>query len=435
MSNLRKLFAGFPTPNYTGVPNDLIDWLLPNFSGAELKIFLFLCRRTFGWCKEIDSISIQQFAEGITSGEHQCSGTGLSEQGVRDGLAGLLKRGYIACTRGGGRGSANAYAIRFNEVAKAKIAAIRQMERVKKVDPLPIENEVLGEAKGSTSDPEWVNFPLATKENTKEITTKENTTSRAHAKSNSTTTQEAEDFSLEDPIEVFCKHGYSRHGGIKLKINGTGAERMIERLHAAEADAGQESFRRAFLRFLGDNSDWLRDNKWPINTFLKQWEQYDSPGLTASPCVPESVSQPATPPEPANASSAPEAQERPIGEVLFERWNAAVLIPELQATWHESMARNPAFNDPALMREFDRLCARVVNGYDHCEDARWLALKHLLRADSRDGAMNWLNLLDRPVPSKDEFPPHIRTDRLIASRKRKAAIAAAATVGEAIVQG
>ncbi len=36
-------------PNYTQIPNALLDSAMAEMSGAELKITLVVCRRTLGW--------------------------------------------------------------------------------------------------------------------------------------------------------------------------------------------------------------------------------------------------------------------------------------------------------------------------------------------------------------------------------------------------
>lgn len=48
------------------VPDGLFDILLPRLSGAELKVLLYIVRRTFGWKKNSDRISLSQFENGIT---------------------------------------------------------------------------------------------------------------------------------------------------------------------------------------------------------------------------------------------------------------------------------------------------------------------------------------------------------------------------------
>ena len=60
-------FAGFQSPNYTPVPDELFDELLPDLGEAELRVPLYIVRRTFGFKKDSDSISLSQMIGGITT--------------------------------------------------------------------------------------------------------------------------------------------------------------------------------------------------------------------------------------------------------------------------------------------------------------------------------------------------------------------------------
>jgi hypothetical protein len=51
---------------------------MADLSGAELKVVLYVARRTFGFGKESDNISLSQMAQGITK---------------RDGMRGVVKSG------------------------------------------------------------------------------------------------------------------------------------------------------------------------------------------------------------------------------------------------------------------------------------------------------------------------------------------------------
>ncbi|MDM1758168.1 replication protein [Acinetobacter sp. 256-1] len=52
-------------PNSFQVPNAFVDEVLSKISDAACKLYLVICRKTRGWNKEMDSISLSQF-EGIT---------------------------------------------------------------------------------------------------------------------------------------------------------------------------------------------------------------------------------------------------------------------------------------------------------------------------------------------------------------------------------
>ncbi len=60
-----RRFPGFQSPNYTMVPDELFDELMVELSGAELKVLLYIIRRTFGFKKDSDNISLSQLLNGI----------------------------------------------------------------------------------------------------------------------------------------------------------------------------------------------------------------------------------------------------------------------------------------------------------------------------------------------------------------------------------
>ncbi len=72
-------------PNFFQCPNIIIDEYLKELSGSELKCFLFIVRKTKGWHKDFDAISISQFEEY----------TGLSNRAVIDACNSLVSRGFI----------------------------------------------------------------------------------------------------------------------------------------------------------------------------------------------------------------------------------------------------------------------------------------------------------------------------------------------------
>nr|MDP9472985.1 replication protein [Chloroflexota bacterium] len=55
--------------------------LMPQLSDAELRVLLYIVRRTFGFKREADAISLSQMVSGITTREGQVldRGTGLSK--------------------------------------------------------------------------------------------------------------------------------------------------------------------------------------------------------------------------------------------------------------------------------------------------------------------------------------------------------------------
>lgn len=72
-------FEGFEPANTTPVPDVLFDVLLPHLNEAQLKVLLYIVRRTLGFKKTVDAISLKQFRYGITTkkGEQLDNGCGL----------------------------------------------------------------------------------------------------------------------------------------------------------------------------------------------------------------------------------------------------------------------------------------------------------------------------------------------------------------------
>ena len=94
-------FQGFQSPNFTPVPDELFDELLTQVSGAELKVLLYIMRRTFGFKKSSDDISLNQICRGIIKkdGEVLDKGTGLSQSTVQLAVKGLIEKNIILETK------------------------------------------------------------------------------------------------------------------------------------------------------------------------------------------------------------------------------------------------------------------------------------------------------------------------------------------------
>lgn len=77
--------AGFKHPNYTQAPNQLFDELMAVMGEAELRIVLVAVRKTLGYHKTHDAISLSQFMKM----------SGLSRQGALDGIEAAKERGLL----------------------------------------------------------------------------------------------------------------------------------------------------------------------------------------------------------------------------------------------------------------------------------------------------------------------------------------------------
>ena len=96
-----EVFEGFEGPNYTQVPDAVFDRLMPILSGAEFKVLCYVVRRTFGFRKGVDAISLTQIISGITTraGRQLDGGTGLSRDSVTKAIKSLEEKGVIVVNR------------------------------------------------------------------------------------------------------------------------------------------------------------------------------------------------------------------------------------------------------------------------------------------------------------------------------------------------
>ena len=100
-NGVSRPFEGFSSPNYTTVPDELFDQLLPDLSDAELRVLLYIIRRTFGFKRESDNISLSQLVNGITTTDGRVldRGAGLSKSAAAKAVRSLAQKGVILSTR------------------------------------------------------------------------------------------------------------------------------------------------------------------------------------------------------------------------------------------------------------------------------------------------------------------------------------------------
>ncbi|KAA6208114.1 hypothetical protein F1968_11050, partial [Avibacterium paragallinarum] len=77
-------------PNSFQLPNSVVDDLIRDLTGSELKCYLVIVRKTKGWNKEYDAISISQLMEV----------TGLSNRAVIDACNRLTEIGLLTRQKG-----------------------------------------------------------------------------------------------------------------------------------------------------------------------------------------------------------------------------------------------------------------------------------------------------------------------------------------------
>jgi hypothetical protein len=128
-------FEGFSSPNGTIVPDDVFDVLMPRLTDPELRVLLYIIRRTFGFKKSSDNISLRQMVEGIRTRDGRVldGGTGMSKASVARGLKGLTAKGVIIAVHNSSRERGNeptTYALRFKNgpLSQIETRGVSQIE-------------------------------------------------------------------------------------------------------------------------------------------------------------------------------------------------------------------------------------------------------------------------------------------------------------------
>lgn len=112
-------FKGFSRPNTTQTPDEIFDRFLIELTHAELKVLLYIARRTFGFGKRKDRISLKQISGGIIrkdDGKRLDSGAGINRRTAMRVVKNLEKKGLITVKRErtkDGYNFINVYSLRF----------------------------------------------------------------------------------------------------------------------------------------------------------------------------------------------------------------------------------------------------------------------------------------------------------------------------------
>src|SRR5665213_3417699 len=117
-------YEGFNSPRTTQVPDDVFDVLMPQLKDAELRVLLYIIRRTYGFKKDFDNISLKQMVDGITTRDGRVldRGTGLPKSAVARALVGLREKRIIVSRRNSSAEKGNmatTYRLRFKDESDA----------------------------------------------------------------------------------------------------------------------------------------------------------------------------------------------------------------------------------------------------------------------------------------------------------------------------
>jgi hypothetical protein len=121
-------------PNSTQIPNVLLDLLCPLLRESEVRVLLYLCRRTYGFQRPSDHISLSQFVGGITRhGKPLDLGCGLGRSAVIEALAFLQRLGLVQRLAGGlGRTHISHYRLVLDCAFMEKLTLLQAAEEARK---------------------------------------------------------------------------------------------------------------------------------------------------------------------------------------------------------------------------------------------------------------------------------------------------------------
>lgn len=90
-------FTGFELSQYTPIPDQFFDELLPILTGSESKVLTYIFRHTFGFQKTAENISLNQMLYGVITndGRQLDYGVGLAHSILTQALRQLADKGII----------------------------------------------------------------------------------------------------------------------------------------------------------------------------------------------------------------------------------------------------------------------------------------------------------------------------------------------------
>jgi len=108
-------------PNHTQIANDIIDKWMAELNGSDIKVLLAIARKTIGWHKETDQISLSQLEEL----------TGSARQTILDAIDRLGNRGLINVDRSS---RINEFEINYNSLKNRPVQKLDQEESNNKTE-------------------------------------------------------------------------------------------------------------------------------------------------------------------------------------------------------------------------------------------------------------------------------------------------------------
>jgi hypothetical protein len=213
---------------------------------------------------------------------------------------------------------------------------------------------------------------------------------------------------LEDDVVTFTVNAYRRVNR-KAKLDNLKArknERLAERVRRAESDQGREAFRAGLLAYLSRQDDWLLENHWPIECFLKYPDKYASGAPQNVRYAASGNAQPAHRPLGAPTHHHAPAERatglpgpNPGMPLAALEWNRVVTAgPPVENWTHRD--RGLAVEDPDFLAALPKILPLCQQAFESQPDeVEWLNFRYLLRKGKGEvenwyrmanGEFNWL---------------------------------------------
>lgn len=227
-------------PNYTQIPNIVFDYWMAVLSPAEFKVLLCICRKTFGWKKDYDRISLKQLEKM----------TGLSRKGITQNLDSLIAHGLVTKVKSkttDGDDAPNQYEINVNCMGEGS-----------EINTLGVVNSVTQGVVNSVHPQK--------KDYTKERLTKETHTladaSEVGVSSSSSSTSSAEIEQKDSYGEhKNCKLTKDEHGKLLAKLGQAELDYWIETIDLEAEKQGHAVFAKKYKSHYATILSWKRMRK------------------------------------------------------------------------------------------------------------------------------------------------------------------------------
>lgn len=199
------------------------------------------------------------------------------------------------------------------------------------------------------------------------------------------------DLQIGTPVVEFVQNAYRQSRGAE-KLKKSDVRRLAERIENAEKEYGEEEFRTWLWNYLNKSNQWLRDNKWPFNGFLKDpmAYQYAASEPQSTPVQSQDKNDTWIADAHEQIATAPASDfHNPLLQYVY-KWNT--LVPskpiddsELLVSTKKKLSAAIS-SEPDFVKHFDKICQKCAK-MPQDNDFPWLFA-------NGGGQPNWQGVLE-----------------------------------------